>query len=314
MLSGVRGLIRTAARNDRRLGMLTTMAILLSRYSWARNIMLRCKSKTRSRLLRVTVYSFIADAVKRGMVSEGNIHCSDEGILVPLRINGVDTVVEIFEEYFQFSYSGRILRFYSSWEQIGNVILDNFFSNIYSDLDLGGRIVIDVGAGIGDTPILFAIRGASKVYALEPFPAIHRVARLNVTANKIDNIILLKAAIGSKDDMICSDLGSPSIYKIFAPSQECSEKIRVYSLETLLKEIGVSDGAVLKMDCEGCEYHVLGSASRDVLRTFDQMLIEYHKGYRPIAKILERVGFKNTIKPLKQNMYESWGYILSHRL
>jgi FkbM family methyltransferase len=313
MLSSVRGLVRTAAKNDRRLGMLTTMAILLSRYSWARKIMFRCKSKIRSRL-RVTVYSFIADAMKRGVASEDNIHCIDEGIFVPIHIDGVDTVVGIFRDYFQFSYGGRILRFYSSWEQIGNVILDNFFSNIYNDLDLGGRIVIDVGAGIGDTPILFAIRGASKVYALEPFPAIHRVARLNITANRINNIVLLKAAIGSEDDMICSDLGSPNIYRIFSPSQKCLEWIRVYSLETLLKEIGVSDGAVLKMDCEGCEYQVLGSASRDVLRTFDQMLIEYHKGYKPIAKILERVGFKISVKPLKQNMYESWGYILSRRL
>jgi FkbM family methyltransferase len=310
MLSSVRGLIRKVAKSNKSLGMLTTMAILLSRYSWARKIMLRCKSKIGSRL-RVTVYSFIADVVKRGMASEDNIHCSDEGIFVPLHINGVDTVVEIFRDYFQFSYGGRIL---SSWAQIGNVILDNFFSNIYNDLDLGGRIVIDVGAGIGDTPILFAIRGASKVYALEPFPAIYRVARLNIIANRIDNIMLLKAAIGSEDNMICSDLGSPSIYRIFAPSQKCLEWIRVYSLETLLKEIGVSDGAMLKMDCEGCEYHVLGSASRDVLRSFDQMLVEYHKGYRPIAKILERAGFKNTIKPFKQNMYESNGYILSHRL
>jgi FkbM family methyltransferase len=313
MLSSVRGLVRKAAKSDERLGMLTTMAILLSRHSWARNIMFRCKSGIRSRL-RLTVYSFIADAVKRGMASEDNIHCIDEGIFVPLHINGVNTVVEIFRDYFQFSYGGRILRFYSSWEQIGNVILDNFFSNIYNDLDLDGKIVVDVGAGIGDTPILFAIRGASKVYALEPFPAIYRVARLNIIANRIDNVVLLKAAIGSEDDIVCSDLGSSSIYRIFAPSQKCLEWIRVYSLETLLKEIGVSDGAVLKMDCEGCEYHVLGSASRDVLKSFNQMLIEYHKGYKPITKILEKAGFKYTIKPMKQTMYESKGYILSHRL
>jgi FkbM family methyltransferase len=311
MLSSVRGLVRKAAKSDERLGMLTTMVILLSRYSWARDIMLRCKARSR---LRVTIYSFVVDAMKRSIASGDNIHCSDESISVPLHINGVDTVVEIFRDYFQFSYGRRILRFYSSWEQIGNVILDNFFSNIYSDLDLDGKVVIDVGAGIGDTPILFAIRGASRVYALEPFPAIHRIASLNITANRIDNIVLLKAAIGSKDDMICSDLGSPSIYRIFTPSQKCLERIRIYSLETLLKEIGVSDGAVLKMDCEGCEYQVLGSASRDVLRSFDQMLIEYHKGYKPIANILERAGFKNTIKPIKQTMYESKGYILSHRL
>jgi hypothetical protein len=123
--------------------------------------------------------------------------------------------------------------------------------------------------------------------------------------------VLLKAAIGSRDDIVCSDLGSPSIYRIFTPSQKCLERIRVYSLETLLKEIGVRGGAVLKMDCDGYEYHVLGSASKDVLRTFDQMLIEYHKGYRPIAKILERAGFKISVKPIKQTMYGSIGYILA---
>ena len=33
-------------------------------------------------------------------------------------------------------------------------------------------------------------------------------------------------------------------------------KIKMYSLETLLNENGI-DGAILKMDCEGCEYNLL---------------------------------------------------------
>jgi FkbM family methyltransferase len=44
--------------------------------------------------------------------------------------------------------------------------------------------VIDVGAGVGDTAILFALRGAKKVIALEPFPSLYEEALINISARR----------------------------------------------------------------------------------------------------------------------------------
>ena len=45
------------------------------------------------------------------------------------------------------------------------------------------------------------------------------------------------------------------------------------------------------MDCEGCEYESILSASRDVIRSFSHIQIEYHYGYKDLKYKLEENGF-----------------------
>ena len=54
-----------------------------------------------------------------------------------------------------------------------------FFNNEYADLDIKDKIVIDVGANIGDSSIYFALRGAKKVIAIEPFPENFDLAKIS---------------------------------------------------------------------------------------------------------------------------------------
>ena len=44
-----------------------------------------------------------------------------------------------------------------------------FLYEEYQTLPVKDRIVIDIGGSIGDTAIYFALKGAKKVIALEPF-------------------------------------------------------------------------------------------------------------------------------------------------
>ncbi len=46
-----------------------------------------------------------------------------------------------------------------------DIIHENLSGSVYDDLDVGGRTVVDVGAGVGDTAILFSLRGARRVIA-----------------------------------------------------------------------------------------------------------------------------------------------------
>jgi len=53
--------------------------------------------------------------------------------------------------------------------------------------------------------------------------------------------------------------------------------------------------AVLKIDCEGCEYEVILNSSKTTLRKFSHILVEYHYGYKNIKKKLEKCGFQVSV-------------------
>lgn len=44
------------------------------------------------------------------------------------------------------------------------------------------------------------------------------------------------------------------------------------------------------MDCKGCEYDVILSASDSILRRFSNILIEYHYGFNDIKESLANEG------------------------
>ncbi len=69
------------------------------------------------------------------------------------------------------------------------------------------------------------------------------------------------------------------------------KQILIKNLETICREYKINN-AVLKMDCEGCEYATILDTSNETLNKFDQIIIEYHYGYLDIEKKLKEAGFK----------------------
>jgi hypothetical protein len=59
--------------------------------------------------------------------------------------------------------------------------------------------------------------------------------------------------------------------------------------------------AALKIDCEGCEYPLILNASNEALNAFDEIILEYHYGYKNLVERLKRAGFKTKI--LKPPVY-----------
>jgi hypothetical protein len=60
--------------------------------------------------------------------------------------------------------------------------------------------------------------------------------------------------------------------------------VPIYDLAHIVSEYG---GDVLKIDCEGCEYDAIMAASNTTLQNFQQIIIEFHHGYRELKKKLE---------------------------
>lgn len=70
------------------------------------------------------------------------------------------------------------------------------------------------------------------------------------------------------------------------------KEMKITTLNEIIKKFNIEYPAVLKIDCEGCEYGVLLKTNDSDLRKFDQIQIEYHYGYLDLKEKLEAAGFK----------------------
>lgn len=167
-----------------------------------------------------------------------------------------------------------------------------FGAEVYAWLDVKGRDVLDVGSNIGDSTVYFATRGARRVIGLEPFEIPFEYARRNVAHNQlIDTIELLRAGCGAADGEISLPRGIVTTLGCAATHGAGSLRAPVFSLRSLVDRYGLSH-AVLKVDCEGCEYAVLTSGSTSALQAFDEVQVEYHYGLGAIPQALAESGFK----------------------
>lgn len=147
----------------------------------------------------------------------------------------------------------------------------------YSDLPVKDRVVIDLGANIGDSAIYFASRGAKLVLAFEPDEMCYNLALKNIEANDFGNVInLVRAGCASNQ-----------------PDTKNASDVPQLSLDEIIKKFQIDD-AILKMDCEGCEYEVILNTSREILRRFSHLKLEYHQGYRDLRDKLRSFGFDVT--------------------
>ena len=194
-----------------------------------------------------------------------------------------------------------------------------YVSEDYKFLNVEDKNVIDIGANIGASSLYFALRNAKKVVALEPYPYSYSIAIKNLQLNSIgkERVTLLNAGYGEDGTIkINSDFES-TVGSDLKSSKEGVE-IRIISLKTLLEENNF-DTAVLKMDCEGCEYNIVNEQD-EALRKFKQIQIEYHYGYEKLKSKLEEVGFTvRYTKPTKSynknatNPNMSVGFIYAER-
>ena len=194
----------------------------------------------------------------------------------------------------EFTYQNKKLYFYHNGnKQVSSIIRlinENFIEEQYKWLDVKGKDVIDVGANIGDTAIYFALRGAKRVYAFEPYSYLHNIAKKSIELNHLeDKITLLNEGCGESGFVTIKEgenTGGTEI-KNFGKGK----KIRIESLDEIVKRFNLKHSA-LKVDCEGCEYSLILNASDETLQVFDQIIMEYHYGYRNLVKRLKRAGFK----------------------
>jgi hypothetical protein len=142
-----------------------------------------------------------------------------------------------------------------------NILDEIFLSKIYRKERLDNRIVIDVGASLGDSSLYFASLGASKVFGIEIDENRYNLALENIALNKMNEVISLS-----------------------------NEAASTASVTRLIDEHRLSH-VFLKMDCEGCEYEIVNNLPGRIFESIDDIVMEYHHNPRPIEMKLKQVGF-----------------------
>jgi FkbM family methyltransferase len=180
-------------------------------------------------------------------------------------------------------------------------VVNIFVDNVYRVLPVEGMIVIDVGANIADSGIYFALRNANRVIGVEPFPKNYELAKKNIEVNNLSNkitMVLAGCAANRGYINVDSRLESGIANQIDGDFKR-GARVPLLTLEYLLKEYKIQRGeAVLKMDCEGCEYDVILSAKDEILTSFNDILIEYHYGHKDLKERLEKCGFEVSLMKL----------------
>lgn len=172
-------------------------------------------------------------------------------------------------------------------------IFESFVREDYSWLlPVEGETVVDIGANIGDTPLYFAANGAHRVIALEPFPLAYRTAKKNIDISGFDQKIdLINCGYGNDGFIELNDNESASGMPL--RRYEGGSRIQIISMKTIIEKNSLDHeiGMNLKMDCEGCEYHILNEDC-SVLSKFKKIQMEYHYGPTELAEKLSSCGFK----------------------
>lgn len=244
-------------------------------------------------LVKLRPYDFIASSKLK--LNLPNLYVRNLAHIVTSIIrNNVRTAnLNIDNNFVEFTDNEKKLRFYGF--HLNGFVINQFTHFEYNMLNFKDKIVIDVGANIGDTSIYFALHGARKVYAIEPFPVIFDFLKKNIEFNNMPNVIPLNLGIASKDEYIelpNAEVGlDASFQTLNKVSKERGKKVYVTTLDKLIKDLKL-DSIILKMDCEGCEYSLL-QLSDQSLDKIDEIMLEYHNGVNEISNFFIKKNIKN---------------------
>lgn len=168
-------------------------------------------------------------------------------------------------------------------------VKQTFIDQQYSAVSVKGRQVVDIGANIGDSAIYFALRGATSVVALEPYLSNFKLALMNINSNQMNQVQVLNEAAGASK-VVYVDPTTPQSGSTKLVDAKVGSRITVNSLDSLVERFAIRN-AVLKVDCEGCEYDLMKESSLDALRAFDEVIMEFHDGSDFLVKQLRRADF-----------------------
>jgi FkbM family methyltransferase len=198
-------------------------------------------------------------------------------------------------------------------------VIEVFVRQVYGYMDPKNKVVLDIGAFIGDSAVWLSKKGASRVIAYEPYKPMFDLAMRNIDLNfgshdiKIYNCGVGKESKAARLNVIGGRYGSnrTEIGRGGIKTDDIIDTVEVciVSIKDVLENaVGVD---AIKMDCEGAEYEILEAIAEQGLKDLagKEIILETHyldekKNAGYAKELLKRCGYtkiKTVVKCSKDN-------------
>ena len=143
------------------------------------------------------------------------------------------------------------------------------------------KVILDIGANIGVASIYFAHRfPQSKIFAFEPVEENFFLLEKNISS--YPNIKAFSVALGNADgerEIFFSDnpknFGGFSFYPE-GSNPSLKKRVSIRRASECLRELGITQADLIKLDTEGSEYDIIVAMLPDMLRSTRWIIGELH--------------------------------------
>ena len=165
--------------------------------------------------------------------------------------------------------------------------------------------IIDAGAYIGDTSLIFSKMTSGKVYAFEPTEKNYQDMLSTIKMNGLDNVVPCKLGLGDKKGKMSMTNALVSSSNAFVEKSSmpymCTEEVDVVTLDDFVKEHNLQVG-LIKTDVEGAEQMLLEGAMQTICAQKPSLLIS----------IYHNASDFYTIKPMLENLNLGYEFKIRH--
>ena len=186
-----------------------------------------------------------------------------------------------------------------------NIWIIKEYTKIFS---FSNETVIDVGAHIGIFSLYAWKNNVKRIFAYEPIKENWDLFKENMMLNNINNVKCENIAVyDSRQEVeICfnQDFAAHSIIK----KEGEIRKVKSIPLKKIFDEEPIQKCDILKLDCEGSEYKILGELPDEYFHKIKKICLEYHifnkekNLLEELNEKLERLGFSIELIPNYEDM------------
>ena len=190
---------------------------------------------------------------------------------------------------------------------INNFLRSVFFDHcgikqIQNHEKIRDKHIIDAGAYIGDSMLVFSKYTHKKVHCFEAMSENYKLIEKTILMNEVQNAVAINAGVGEKagkEKFEFLDRGTGS-----KPSEQGTEEVEIVALDDYVEKHNLDIG-LIKIDIEGAEQYCLNGAIKTITKQKPTLLISiYHnpEQFYNIKPYLESLNLGYTFKIYKPAM------------